>query len=125
MSDERFPTDPLRRVLTEMRADLDGRIGQEISRLLGSGAEAMASGPGVAVARAKDRPAAMTEFYSPPSHHLGIVGRGDDSGSRLDALARRLEGRLKRPRGRAGEPAAATSAGMSSGDRVVPSSEEA
>jgi hypothetical protein len=82
-----------------MRADLDGFIDREIGRLLAAARTPAASHP--------PRPPAEATapmIAAPAAPRVPPAGPGpgpeDDVGSRLDALARRLEGRLNRPRGR-------------------------
>lgn len=97
LRDEYCRTDPLRSVFAGMRADLDAIIDGEIARLRASSTAAR-----MPVAKAST-PGTSTNPGSSlaPPIRPGLAG---DAGSRLDALARRLEGRLDRPRRRAGEP---------------------
>lgn len=105
MSDEIHGADPLRSALAEMRAEIDSMIGQEIARLLAvpaaGGAEATSTESRAKTPRrVREEPATAPSFRDP----LEGSGRPDDAGLRLDALARRLEGRLMRPRGRGADP---------------------
>jgi len=93
VGDEGVPADPIRGALAEMRADLDGLIGREIARLRAARPSAIE----VPLAAESRPPAAW-------SRRVGPTDPGDaDAGSRLDALARRLEGRLRPPRARAAD----------------------
>lgn len=61
---------------------------------------------------------------NPPSPPVPSArgGLADDAGSRLDALARRLEGRLNRPRRRAGEPTSPAQGSLAGDGRNSPTS---
>jgi hypothetical protein len=142
LRDEYSTTDPLRSVFAEMRTDLDAMIDGEIARLYASSAAAGARGvPGARPIEApvrsedlsgvgEDRPSRppMDRLFGTapisPSSRAPLTGPGaaDDAGSRLVALARRLEGRLNRPRRRAGEPNSQVQGGEVGDDRNGPSS---
>jgi hypothetical protein len=101
VSDERSPASPLRDALARMRAELDSLIGREIEHLLAAGAEGRGPGAG-----------------TPARARLDDGGeRAGDPGSRLDALARRLDGRLRQPRARTVEPKPQALAGAHPNDR--------
>lgn len=86
-----------------MRADLDRAIDDEIARVFAPGTAARTP-----AADARREPG---------------VGPGPtvDAGSKLDALARRLEGRLNRPRSRAGAADSPTRGEPPGGDDSLPS----
>jgi hypothetical protein len=109
-----YPDGSLRKALQEMRAELDGLIRREMARLLarsnteGDPAASEAGDPprttrvdsygdrvGPRAVQAGDLPAGTAPFPTPSPAHVGEIGHADDARSRLEALARRLEGRLK------------------------------
>ncbi len=129
MTDEHNAVDPLRVALAEMRAEVDGLIAQELASLLATpagGPPAMPEAVQAEVrprdarprigrtASASDRPSRPAAAPSSLPEPLEAAARPDDAGLRLDALARRLEGRLMRPRGRGAEPRGAAQQGDSS-----------
>jgi hypothetical protein len=121
--------DPLRRALAEMREEVDGLLDDALARLAVSDAgddrtlapharpresraeqAASLGGHGEAsLSRIESKPQRHAErsYITPPtSSLLAQSPRGDapnDAESRLDALAQRLEGRLKRSRDRGGD----------------------
>jgi hypothetical protein len=129
VSDEPSYEDALLTVLAAMKAELDGIIGDEIARLQGVsvGSASVVVGEtaqddgrlrAAGVNRERAEPSLMQDAARssrpPDSWQTPSSGRdrfdsderqGEDSDAerRLDALALRLEGRLKRPRDRASE----------------------
>lgn len=112
MSVETRSGDPLQRMLAEMRADLDRAVEAELARLRvapagpasGLAAQVRGTRPGAA-GSIPDRgfqPATAREFGTPGGDETAETA--NEAGQRLDALARRLEGRLRQSRGRPTEP---------------------
>ena len=140
MSHEPFPADPLRLALAEMRAELDALIEREIANVVarvGATGAPATSGAGAVTPRPRGQvsPGEGTEpgmiravRVSPEVRPAvpasrepsGRVDQADDVGNRLDALARRLEGRLNRPRSRAGGQRSATREGEAALDVESP-----
>src|SRR5262245_13072914 len=114
MTDARCPIDLLRDTLAKMRADVDGMIGRELARLAGSCVSVAPNTPlgnpftvagtfrGPCEFPAHDHEADGAAATSRLADKLDRTEWPSDAASRLDALARHLEGRLKRPRSRAG-----------------------
>lgn len=141
MRDEYCTTDALRSFFAGMRAELDTIIDGEIARLYAASPAARTpiasetcpievcerrTGPSGDGEERPMRPAMdmTSRTATNPASSLAPPirpGLADDAGSRLDALARRLEGRLNRPRRRAGEPISPAERGNAGDERIFPS----
>jgi hypothetical protein len=93
MRDEAIQDDPLIRAIAELRSEVDRLIDAEIARL-----GAVAARPAIATNGRHVEPAPEPEPIEPS--RPAPDGDASDPGLRLDALAQRLEGRLRRARER-------------------------